>query len=166
MKCKGNFKSKSITRMIKNIMELVILECKVCKSEISLIDYPKHIIQCEEDNKIVHCPICIPTKNCKLKYGDINNSGIDIANIPGIGQQIIDNIRVNKVLNLTLQDKNKDLLEEFEKLKKENAQLNTRLEILNPQVISPVKKTSGLHRTDSSVISVNYITLCLFLRIK
>jgi len=50
MKCGGTFKPKSIPRMIKNIMEKVMLRCPNtnCKEQISMIKYPSHIILCSK----------------------------------------------------------------------------------------------------------------------
>lgn len=78
MKCPGQFKSKSITRMIKNIMEKVILECNYCKGQVSLTEYSNHIIPCEENNKLVSCPFC---KECKVKRGKINDNEFDLKEL-------------------------------------------------------------------------------------
>jgi len=124
MKCKGTFKSKPIPRMIKNIMEKVLLKCNFCNGEISLMDYPIHITSCEDNNKTVNCPFC---KECKLKMAEINNKNIDFSLYPKFNQQLIQNDQNYKILNKRLQDMNNELTIENSKLKSENNELIFKL---------------------------------------
>ena len=79
MKCEGIFQPKKIQRMIKNMMENVLLECKICKKTINLVEYPNHIITCQENTIKMNCPCCdgITTKGelrNKVKSGSIEKA--------------------------------------------------------------------------------------------
>jgi len=103
MKCKAPFKSKAIQRMSRNIMDKVILKCKLCNKEISLNDYPSHYRNCELNNKTVDCPFCC---NCKIKaidYNKIDKNAI-LSSLPEFKQQIMILNQENKVLNDNLKN--------------------------------------------------------------
>jgi len=63
MKCQKPFKSKSINRLNKNMMEKVILKCNFCNAELNLLTFPAHLSICEDNNTTIDCPFC---KDCKI----------------------------------------------------------------------------------------------------
>jgi len=114
MKCKAPFKSKAIQRMTRNIMDKVLIACKICNEEISLNNYPKHYKNCELDNKIIDCPFC---SNCKLKAKDINkiDNNIILSSFPKINEQLIqlkeENVNLIEKLQSTNEINNKKMQE-------------------------------------------------------
>jgi len=116
MKCKGTFKSKPIPRMIRNIMEKVLIKCNICNGEISLTDYPNHYKECVEKTKQVNCPFC---KDCTIKKGDINDKDLDLSLFPSINKQLAKIKQENNVIVQKLKDTIKQLEEENTKQNKD-----------------------------------------------
>ena len=62
-KCPKPIVLKKMVRSFRNLIDKVMLRCKACKENISLLNYPEHIKPCTEKNSFISCPFC---KNCRL----------------------------------------------------------------------------------------------------
>jgi len=104
MKCKGPFKPKNITRLMKNIMEKVFLTCEFCNGQTNLFDYSTHIKNCFENSKIINCPFC---KDCKFTKGEVKDKEVDISNFHKLHQQIQEYKNKESQLMHVIKDKEK-----------------------------------------------------------
>ena len=131
-KCKGPFQIKQITKMMKDIMNKVLLNCNICKSEISLNSYPSHIISCEDNSKLINCPFC---KECKLKNSDLKLNEIDLTKYPKLNQTLLRNDQEVQKHNKKLQEANNEIAKENEKFKLLNNELKLKISKISYNII-------------------------------
>jgi len=70
----NKFVIKECPKLMKKILEKLIIECPLCKNEFNYESFVyKHFDKCAEEKKIVKCPLC---PDCQIKYKalkDYNN---------------------------------------------------------------------------------------------
>ncbi len=73
--CPAPINVKKIIRSFKNLIDKILLKCKVCKENISLTYYPDHIKPCTEKNSYITCPFC---KSCRINKEELElNESLD-----------------------------------------------------------------------------------------
>ena len=65
----SEFKLKECSKLMKKLLEKLIIQCNLCKNEFNYETFVyKHFEKCAEERKMVKCPFC---PNCKIKFKEL-----------------------------------------------------------------------------------------------
>lgn len=120
LKCSNVLELKPPSRLLKNLLDKVLLKCNICKLEVSLLIFPSHHIECKDRNSSKsNCPFC---PDCIIPIKDVLKK--DLQESPLLKERI--NLELVK-----LTDKHK---KEQESYVQQIDSLNEMIEVFNKRI--------------------------------